>query len=200
MPAPATASFSIRKGLEKNEPRLAWRLALFRGRLTELSGNRAQATLALVFRLILEAQQRAEPVVWIRRVDSVFYPPDVAKAGVDLAALPVVSVPETKLAARAADHLLRSGGFGIVLLDVGRAGRIPTAHQARLTGLAKKHDAALLCLTEKDDRQPSLGSLVSKRGERSEDRFRCEVQVLKDKRHGPGWRYSEVFHGPDGLH
>ncbi len=70
--------------------------------------------------------------------------------------------------------------------------------------LAKKHAAALLCITEKDSRRPSLGPLVSLRAEavrteRTGDRFRCEVRVLKDKLRGPGWTHSEVCHGPDGL-
>jgi recombination protein RecA len=133
-----------------------------------------------------------------------FYPPDVAEAGVDLGALAVVRAPGTRRAARAADHLLRSGGFGLVVLDVGADDRMPVAFQTRLAGLAKKHDAALLCITEKEDRRPSLGSLVSLRAEairteRAGDRFRCEVRVLKDKRRGPGWTHVEVCHGPDGL-
>ena len=202
--AGSPAAEGVRRGLAVTGAPVGWRLAAFRGRLAEVSGIRACASLTLVFRLVLEAQQHAEPVVWIRHHASVFYPPDVAEAGVDLAALPVVSVAETRLAARAADHLLRSGGFGLVVLDIGRDGRMSPAHQARLAGLARKHDTALLCITEKDDRQPSLGSLVSlraeaTRGERSSGRFRCEVRALKDKRRGPGWTHVEVFHGPDGL-
>jgi recombination protein RecA len=181
-----------------------WRLATFRGRLSEISGSRACASLSLVFRLVLEAQREAEPVAWVGRRESVFYPPDVADTGVDLEALAVVWAPATRLAARAADHLLRSGGFGLVVLDVGPDDRLPPVFQTRLAGLAHRHDAALVCLTEKDGRRPSLGSLVSLRTEavrtaRTGDRFRCEVRVLKDKRRGPGWTHIEVFRGPDGL-
>ena len=73
-----------------------------------------------------------------------------------------------------------------------------------IVDLAQKHGAALLCITEKDGRRPSLGSLVSLRAEavrteRAGDRFRCEVHVLKDKRRGPGWKHAEVCRGPDGL-
>jgi recombination protein RecA len=157
-----------------------------------------------VFRLVLEAQRCAEPVVWVSRRESVFYPPDAADAGVDLDALAVVWAAETRLAARAADHLLRSGGFGLVVLDVGADDRMPPAFQTRLAGLAQKHGAALLCITEKDARRPSLGSLVSLRAEavrteRAGERFRCEVRVLKDKRRGPGWKHVEVCRGPAGL-
>jgi recombination protein RecA len=108
------------------------------------------------------------------------------------------------LAARAADHLIRSAGFGLVVLDIGEDERLPRALLARLAGLAGKHGTALLCVTEKDARRSSLSSLVSLRAEavRLDDgdgRFRCEVRVLKDKRHGPGRTYCEVCHGPDGL-
>jgi recombination protein RecA len=181
----------------------AWGLGIFRGRLAEISGSHARASLTLVFRLVLEAQRLAEPTVWIARRESVFYPPDVADAGVDLDSLVVVWAPEIRQAARAADHLLRSGGFGLVVLDVG-GGSLPVAFQTRLAGLAHRHGAALLCITEKDGRQPSLGSLVSLRAdavrvEQAGDRFRCEARVLKDKRRGPGWLHVEVCHGPDGL-
>ena len=74
----------------------------------------------------------------------------------------------------------------------------------RLAGLVKKHDSALLYITEKSHLKPSVGSLVSlraeaSRAERCGDRFRCELRVLKDKRRGPGWTYGEVCRGPDGL-
>jgi len=206
-PVPGSGSLDapgVRRGLVLPDVPVAWRLSAFRGRLAELSGRHACASLTLVFRLVLEAQRCAEPVVWVGRRQSVFYPPDVADAGVDLSALAVVWAPETRLAARAADHLLRSGGFGLVVLDVGADHRMPSAFQTRLAGLAKKHGAALLCLTEKDERRPSLGALVSLRveavrTERAGDRFRCEVRVLKDKRRGPGWTHVEVCRGPAGL-
>jgi len=194
----------VRRGLAGSETPVAWRLDVFRGRLAEVSGVHASASLTLVFRLVLEAQRSAEPVVWISCWGSAFFPPDVDEAGVDLASLAVVRAPGARRAARAADHLLRSGGFGMVVLDVGIDDRLPVAFQTRLAGLAKKHDAALLCITEKESRRPSLGSLVSLRAEairaeRAGDRFRCEVRVLKDKRRGPGWKHVEVCHGPDGL-
>jgi recombination protein RecA len=70
--------------------------------------------------------------------------------------------------------------------------------------LAKQYDTALICVTEKGSDRPSLGSLVSLRAHavrtrRREDRFRCEVRVLKDKRRGPGWKHTEVCRAPDGL-
>ena len=62
----------------------------------------------------------------------------------------------------------------------------------------------MLCLTAGESSGMSTG-LVSIRAEamrRPEEaqRYRCQVRVLKDKRHGPGWEHSEVCRGPDGLY
>lgn len=183
----------------------SWRLAVFAGRLGEISGSHARASLTLAFRLVLEAQRRGEPVAWITRHGSAFYPPDAAESGVDLEALAVIWVPATHEAARAADWLVRSGGFGLVVLDCGEDARLPVPVQSRLVGLAHKHDTALVCLTEKNRALPSLGSLVAVRAEAARigraggDRFRCTAHVVKDKCRGPGWTHTEVCRGPDGL-
>jgi recombination protein RecA len=191
-------------GLERPAAPAGWQLETFLGRLGEISGTQARSPLTFAFRLVLEAQQTGEPVAWIGGPDSTFFPPDVADAGVDLAALPVVRALDPMLALRAADRLLRSGGFGLVVLDLGASRALPLHAQTRLMGLAKKHRAAVVCLTEKDGRRPSLGSLVSlrieaTRKEREGDRYRCEARALKDKRRRPGWSHVEVCRGPDGL-
>lgn len=201
---PVLETPGIRRGLPSSDSPAVWDLSAFAGRFAEISGNRAGAALTLVFRLVLDAQQRNEPVAWIGRRHSVFFPPDVAATGVDLEALAVIWAPQTIQAARAADHLLRSGALGLVVLDFGQQGQFPVAIQTRLCGLAHKHDTALICITEKESRTPSLGSLVSLRAQttrtaRVGDRYRCEVRILKDKRRGPGWMHQEVYRGPDGL-
>ncbi|HLC43346.1 MAG TPA: recombinase A [Methylomirabilota bacterium] len=169
-----------------------------------MSGSGATATLTLSFGLVLQAQQQGEPTAWITPVESSFYPPDVAEGGVDLDALVVVRVPSAHAVPRAADRLVRSGGFGLVVLDLGVHAKVPIPLQARLAGLAKKHHTALLCLTEKPSQAPSLGSLVSLRVQAhrtrtAEGRFTCGLRVLKDKRRGPTLTHEEVCHGPAGL-
>lgn len=201
--AEVEAPAGLRRGLEP-APAVDWNLATFQGRLTEVSGSRSSAGLTLAFRLVLEAQLHGEPVAWVGRRQSTFYPPDAAAGGVDLNSLAVVWATGTRQAACVAEILIRSGGFGLVLLDAGTDGQLPIAFQSRLAGLAKKHEAALICLTEKEGRQPSLGSLISLRaeavrGERDGERFRCEGRILKDKRRGPGWMHVEICRGPDGL-
>ena len=181
--------------------RAVWELPVFAGRLGELCGGQASAVLTLAFRLVLDAQRRNEPVAWITRQERTFYPPDAADAAVDVEALVVIRAATYLQGARAADWLVRSGGFGLVVLDLGDRPRLSLAVLGRLSGLAQKHQTAVLCLTGGEH----LGSLVSIRAEATrwpekEDRYRCQVRVLKDKRHGPGWEHREICRGPDGLH
>jgi recombination protein RecA len=155
--------------------------------------------------LVLEAQRQGEPVAWITLQERSFYPPDVAEGGVDLDALVIVRVPEARAAARAADQLIRSGAFGLIVLDLAAGAAVPIPLQTRLVGLAQKHQAAILCITEKGSGSPSLGSLVSLRVQAqrqrcADDRFSCGLTVLKDKRRGPTWTHAEVCRGPAGLH
>jgi len=184
-----------------------WGLAALRGRLIELSARGATATLTTAIDLVLEAQLASEPVVWIMLSTGSFYPPDVADTGVDLAALVVIRVHEATGAARAAERVLRSGAFGLVVLDLsGQSHDISMAHQGRLVTLAQAHDAAVVCLTEKSADTASLGSLVSLRVEAlrariggPKDEFDLTVRALKDKRRGPGWTKKIKARGPAGL-
>lgn len=198
-----------------------WSLPGLAGRLCELSGLGPVAGLTLALDLVREAQDRGEPTAWITARRATFFPPDAAAGGVDLERLPVVFAAGPRDAARAAGRLLRSGAFGLVVLDLasspaaergprGRRGRhrpvgpsIPMPLQSRLVGLAQQHETAVLCLTEKGADAPSLGSLVSLRCEAHRElidaRFLCSVEALKDKRGGPGWSASEERRGPPGM-
>jgi recombination protein RecA len=185
-----------------------WGLEALRGRLIELSARGASATLSTAVELVLEAQHAAEPVAWVTLGNGTFYPPDVADSGVDLAALVVVRVIDAVTAARAAERLLRSGAFGLVILDFGGGGAVELsiAHQGRLVTLAQAHDAAVVCITEKASDAASLGSLVSLRAEALRLRVRdhdhdhdVTLRVLKDKRRGPGWSRTLKLRGPAGF-
>jgi recombination protein RecA len=186
-------------------PAPSWTLAALSGRLVEISASPAGAPLTLAFRLVLDAQKRGEPAAWVGRKDEPFYPPDAADGGIDLAALPVVWTKDPIGAAKAADLLVRSGAFGLVVVDLGIDARLPAHAGSRLAVLAKQHRAAVVCLTDKDPARPSLGPLVSLRAHtavrtREGGRFRCEAQAIRDKRHGRTWAIAEVCRGPDGLH
>ena len=211
-------------------PRFAW--AELAGRLVELSGDGASASLTLAMRLVLDAQAVGEPVAWLGSDEQSFYPPDAAESGVDLESLVVVRIsPQPSAAgsggaagpgvkargkaaggapafgqrlAVAAERLLRSGAFGLVVLDLGKDIALSQPMQSRLLGLAQHHHAVVLCLTRKAEASPSLGSLVSLHASAvriwlGKERFACELRVHKDKRRGPVWSEREVYRGPMGL-
>ena len=173
------------------------------GRLVELSGTGATAALTCAIGLVLETQEQGEPVAWIAIAGASFYPPDLADSGIDLDALVVVRAPELPAGIRVAERLLRSGAFGLVVLDLGRDAELPMAHQGRLVTLAQQHDAAVVCVTARSRDAGSLGSLVSLRVEalrqRDTDGYFCTVRALKDKQRGPGWSQQLRVIGPAGL-
>ena len=208
--SPAESTLPLPQAEAKPRPQrtpapVSWTLPALAGRLVELSAEPAGAPLTFAFRLVLDAQRRGEPAAWVAPRGRTFFPPDVAAAGIDLAALPVVWAAHALEAARAADLLVRSGGFGLVVVDLGPGADLPLHAVTRLSGLALRHGATLLLLTEKKAERPSLGGLVSLRAHtprlsREGDRYRCILHVLKDKRSGrPRGDLSEVCRGPDGC-
>jgi len=185
----------------------AWRLEALAGRFIEIADTPASSALTVTAGLIAQAQRRGEFAAWIGSLTSIFFPPDLAASGVDLAALPFVSAGSATMAAQAADVLLRSGSFALLMLDLKGAAELSLASQTRLVGLAQKHRTALLCLTRADRRGPAQaprGSFVSLRMEAEKSRaghdtFACYLRALKDKQRTPGWSQREVCRGTDGL-
>ncbi len=182
----------------------AWSCRALAGQLVELSGAEAPATMTAAVRLVRNAQLHGDPVAWVTTEASSFFPPDVAEHGVDLNALVVARVPDAQAVARAADALVRSGSFGLVVLDMGHEQRMPMPLQARLLKLAQKERTAVICLTLKASDAPSLSSLVSlrveaKRVRKSNSTYVCEVRTLKDKRTSEYCTYRENCRGPVGL-
>lgn len=180
-----------------------WSLREIAGRFVEISSSAASASLTLVFALVREAQDQKELVGWVTSTEDFFYPPDAAQVGIDLAALAVIRLPRGDSIPRAGEKLLRSGGFGVVVLDLG-ADDISMPLQSRLTGLAHHHHTALICLTEKEQVMLSIGSLVSLRvhavkHRAQKNRFACALNVVKDKRRGPTWTHEVSCSGPAGL-
>jgi recombination protein RecA len=191
-----------------------WTLTNLSGRLVEISAAAEAAHLTAAFGLVLDAQLGGDRAAWVTLTHSSFFPPDVVDGGVDLDALPVVRVRDARSAGRAADHLVRSGGFGLVVIDLSsehdlgahQAPSLPVPLLTRLLGLARHQDATVLLLTKKSPEIPSLHSLISLRAEarwrRREGRYELSVRVLKDKRGGPlrqGWTHAEICRGPAGL-
>ena len=187
---------------ERNAAR--WRPAELAGRLCELAADAHGAQLTLACAMLRDYQRAAEPVAWVTTTRDTFFPPDVARGGVDLAALPVVTVPDPPAAASAAERLTRSGAFGLIVLELGARLALPAAFLGRLARLARRHDTALLCLTTPAP-GATLGSLIALRGRAFRDaapqagRLRCGIHVSKDRQRGPGRTLAASYHAPHGL-
>ena len=93
MPVPVAAPAAPRRRPVRDTSRV-WNLSSLAGRLTEVSDSGAAPSLTAAAALILQAQQRGEPVAWISFGNSIFFPPDFAEWGIDLEALPVIRVPD----------------------------------------------------------------------------------------------------------
>ena len=199
----ALGSVALRTAPAETVVPAPWSRDALAGRLVEVSDPGEGAPLTMAFSVVLDAQRRRETVAWVTSRESVFFPPDAAATGVDLESLAVIRLPDPSCVARAADRLLRSGAFGLVVLDLG-TGDVSMPLQARLLGLAERHDAAVVCLTEKQRGAPSLSSLVSLRVEAKRRRigdglFAWAVESVKDKRRAPGWVHEEWRRAPPGL-
>jgi recA bacterial DNA recombination protein len=194
------------------------------GRLVELCGAAQMSTAVTI---LAHAQREGETAAWIQPARGSLYPPDLAAAGVDVEALVVIHVPDTGAMSgasgqcRAAELLLRSGGFGLLVIDFASAGQnqIPaeptgsTAWQGRLLGLARQHEARVLLLRK--DARESLGPLVGMRVASRVERvihqddpsgfsprtgsFEIRHEVLKNKSGGPLEPAAIRIRGPWGL-
>ena len=190
---------------EEQETGPPWSLERLRSRLTELVGTADSANISVAARLIGDAQHRGALAAWVATDRTVFFPPDLSAAGIDLAAMPVVWATAEGSAARSAERLVRTGAFGIIVIDLARAHVLSTAAQGRLLRLAEQHRTVVLILRRARSGAEHSGSLVSVRAQSSrerltEGRFRCTIRNIKDKRVAPGWSVSEEFNGPPGLY
>jgi len=193
-----------------------WGLDALSGRLCELSAVQSSVVLTLAMGLVLDAQLAGETTAWVTTTHSAFFAPDAAALGVDLRSLVVIRAGQREALGRAADHLARSGGFGLIVIDLASGDDLNRTHidatlgmplQSRLLGLAQKHHTALVFLSHKPAEEPSLSSLVSLRGHvqrrthgpHEQGRFAYEMIAIKDKRRAPGWSHVEVVDGPPGL-
>ncbi|RAL23716.1 recombinase A [Lujinxingia litoralis] len=195
----------IRRGTEllRAEEHARWELSTLKGKLSELSAQSA-AGVSIALKLIAEAQRAQEPTAWVGSTARLFYPPDAAAWGLDWEALPIINLAEPRQAARAADKLLRSGAFGLVIVDLPPRSFLPAPLMGRLLRLAETHASALLFLSHKSPHEDSLSSLIALRAQarwiRLDPReLQAELTILKDKCRGPGHRLVEDFDGPLGL-
>lgn len=88
-----------------------------RGRITELSGRPSVGRTAFAVHAVATATLRGETVAWIDPADRL-EPDALAEAGTRLARVLWVRPVAPADALRAADLLLRTGGFGLIVLDL----------------------------------------------------------------------------------
>lgn len=177
-------------------------------RLVELVASPRACRTTLAVSLVMEAQRREEPVAWIEPRRGALYPPDLADAGVDLDALAIVRVPDDEHAVpRAAELLLRSGAFGLVVLDMTHTAPRPAASEAwtsRLAALARLHESRVIVLGPRPVTAPALGTLVSLRIETTrhrvdDGRFAIAHHAVRDKSPMPLPDGSTLHRAPLGL-
>ncbi|MBI1382504.1 MAG: recombinase A [Planctomycetaceae bacterium] len=184
-------------------PAPAWSWLELGGRLVEVASGNGGAGHSAALVLVVDAQLRGEPCVWIGLEQRGLFPPDAEAAGVDLLALAFVRVKTTADLVRAADLCARSGAFGLIVVDLA-AFVPPLSTLSRLGGLARAHHTALVLLSEKQPGSPSLGSFVSLRADTRFERqrsgcFALHVEVDRDRRRTRPWRVTEPRRGPPGL-
>ncbi|NVB41226.1 hypothetical protein G6O69_25530 [Pseudenhygromyxa sp. WMMC2535] len=200
------------------------------GRLVELCGEARTSAAASI---LSQIQRSGETSAWVQPGPGSLYAPDLADAGVDIEALVVVHVPPASPSrrgpganaspqsgprgpagqCRAAELLLRSGAFGLVILDfAGAEPRGSDAWQGRLLGLARQHESRVLILRDASAAHPSLGPLIGLRvashlePAADEPGFVARTrrswlvhEVLKNKSGGPLSPHRELLRGPWGL-
>lgn len=170
------------------------------GRISELTGGGAVSRTTLAITLIVKAQAEGESCAWVQSKRSPdLFAPDLQRAGVQVESLPIVRVPALlREVLKAAELLLRSGAFGVVLVDLSAASApVPMPALARLQGLAREHQARLVFLTP--DAVEALGSPVSVRVRPQRTRasagFIVEPNLLRDKA-GVGGFDPQAFASP----
>lgn len=209
-----------------------WTLARLQGNLVEISGAGASGVLSSAISLVVEAQQgsgRYGLVAWVGTTRSLFFPPDAVDAGVELERLILIRLNRPSEQIAAATRLARSGAFGLVILDlVDSVSGIPgeeagfrppssarnlrrrrqrTPPLSRLSGLARRHSSALVLLTGKPPRAPSLDPRVVQRYDARRRGNEVVITVVKDKARSrpdlpalsPGSRFERRCREPAGL-
>ncbi len=126
-----------------------------RGGIAILEGDPSSGRMAIAARFLAQATARGLAAAVD---DGRLYPPDLARAGVALERLLVVPAERPLEIARAADILLRSRVFGVVLLP---QAPLRTALWSRLRDLAQK--AAALLLVVGTQAESDLASFASAR-------------------------------------
>ena len=168
--------------------------------MIEFSEAGAFGALSAVCTLMGQVQAKGEQIAWVETGKTLFFPPDLAFRGLDLEAISVILAPEVRAGLQGAQWLLRSGSFGLIVID-GISSAIDEAVLGRLARMAEDQRTAVVFLTRKKPTEPSLGTQLSLRGSIwLSSSGETMVQAVKDKRSGSTSPQKVSLHGPFGLY
>jgi hypothetical protein len=159
-PPPTPTSQGVATALSTGIPALDAQIGggLPRGRLTEILGPRGAGKTTFVRHVVLTAA--ATDAIGIAYIDATrtLAPRDWVEVAAATSNFWIIRPPTPSQAAWSADVLLRSGTFGLLILD--GAPTLTRAVTVRLTSLARASDAALVALGDDDTgwRASALGS------------------------------------------
>jgi recombination protein RecA len=149
-----------------------------RGAIGTLEGPPSSGRSALAARLLAVATRQGLGAL----IGIDLFPPALATAGVRLERLLLVDVASPLDAARAADVVVRSGAFGVVVLPALPSGRgTGAATWTRLASLAHRANAALIALGESASAE--LASFAT---------VRVETAIARVRWNGPAGHCSEL--------
>ncbi len=194
------------------------------GFVIELTGGFDGAGTSLAVAAVASAQRHGGITAWLQPRHGPLFPPDCAEAGVDLDALVVIHVPPANPSAnpsasppasakrsahdlpKAAELLLRSGAFDLLVLDLRQATTprgawLRGSWLGRLQALAREHRSRVLLLTDAHTPMPfgtGLSQRLCARRRRAGDAFVIEQELVRDKLHCPP-PASPPRRGPTGL-
>ncbi|NCN05247.1 MAG: DNA recombination/repair protein RecA [Spirochaetales bacterium] len=180
-----------------------WDRKNLEGRLVELSQDHYCGSLTWAAHLIRQTQEANEQALWIAGTSSVFYPPDMARAGVDLERLPVVWAPGAQQSLGAAEIVLRTGSFSLLIIDLGKDFVVPTPLLGRIGRLAQDENTRIVFLTLKPHTLDSMNSLISLRAQVRRTggvSLVQEVAITKNKQGPTLSPRRSVYYGPPGLY
>jgi hypothetical protein len=181
----------------------SWRFANLVGVLAEISEAQPAGAVSYVAEIIADAQSQNEPVAWVAGTDSIFFPPDLLRRGVDLSAVAVIRAGGETESLTAAEWLVRSGSIGLVIVDCDGHWSVNDGSLGRIQKLAERSLCAVVFLTRKGGRDPSLGSRISLRGcitRSGNTPFAVYIHTIKDKRSNSSSRQSRQYNGPSGMY
>jgi hypothetical protein len=150
--ATATSPFHPRPAL-KLQDAVEGLGSLPRGTITEILGERSTGRTALAQTMLATATLGGEVTAWIDGCDS-FDPASAVRAGADLGKLLWVQCAHRlETALKAADMVLHSGGFGLVVLDLcdipaTALQRVPLSYWYRIRNAVQHTPAIMLVLAK----------------------------------------------------